>query len=150
MRWLSIVTVLASSVVLAACGAESPQGDAIPPHQPGVISGPSGALDVVVREPANRADSAVRYLRIEDLNGKPVLEREFKTAPAEFSTPLAVARYRVVTWSRECTGSCQAATDANLGRPLRICGSRVDVADGALARVSVDAPADADCAMTVA
>src|SRR5205814_5587701 len=101
--------------------------------------GPAGTLDVVVREPVNRAESAVRYLRIEDANGKPVLERDFKTAPAEFSTQLAAARYRVVTWNRECAGSCRETTDANLGKPVRICGTPADVADGALGGVSGDA-----------
>src|SRR2546423_14448634 len=104
MRWSCVVPALVGFVVLAGCGAEPPQGDSIPPHRPSVVTGPAGTLDVVVREPANRAESAVRYLRVEDVNGKPVLERDFKTAPAEFSTQLAAARYRVVTWSRECTG----------------------------------------------
>jgi len=148
MRWSGIAIPLMAVGVLSGCGSESPQGEAIPTHQPSMISGPAGTLDVVVREPSARAESAIRYLRVEDENGRSVLEREFKTAPAELSAPLAAARYRVVTWSRACTGACQDATDTSLGRAMWICGARVTVANGAVARVSVDAPSDADCSMT--
>ncbi|SRR6266536_1879555 len=149
MRWTGIAVFLIGAAALGGCGSGAPQGDAIPPHQPSVVTGPAGNLEVVVREPANRAGTAVRYLRVEDESGRPVLEREFRTAPAELTAPLAAARYRVVTWNRECTGSCQSATDATLGPATRICGTRVAVADGAVARVSVDAPSDVDCSMTV-
>ena len=150
MRSPGLLLVLLGAAVLTACGAE-PVGEAsIPPHQPSVVTGPSGTVDVVVKEPVGRAEAAIRYLRVEDDNGRAVLEREFRTAPAELSAPLAAARYRVITWTRGCTGSCQGASDATLGKAERICGTRVTIAEGAVARVSVDAPSDADCSMSLA
>ena len=151
MRLRGLVLLLVGSTVLAACGAEPDPGGtpSIPPHQPSVVTGPSGTLDVVVREPANRSQTAVRYLRVENDQGKQVLEQEFRTAPAEFSAPLGAARYRVITWSRDCSGPCESATDATLGKATRICGTRVTIAEAAVARVTVEAPADADCSMSL-
>lgn len=152
MRSRGPVLLLMSLTVLTACRADpAPAGGlSIPPHQPSVVAGPSGTLDVVVREPADRSQTAVRYLRVEDDQGKPVLEREYRTAPAVLSAPLSAARYRVITWSRDCSGSCQAATDATLGKATRICGTRVSIAEGVVAKVAVEAPSDADCSMIVA
>jgi hypothetical protein len=81
--WITVPLLLAA---LAACGtqpaAQKSPGvptsssktstpPAISPHQPSAITGPAGTLDVVVKEPPERADSAIRYLRIEDATGKP-------------------------------------------------------------------------------
>lgn len=135
------------AVVAGGCSSAAPRGDSIPSHQPSAVKGPSGTVDIVVAEPASRAGRAVRYFRLEDGQGKAVLEREFRTAPAELSAPLAVGRYRVVTWIRDCTGACQDAVDANLGRAAGICGTRITVPNEAVTRVSVSAPSGVDCSM---
>ncbi len=137
------------AVVAGGCSSAAPRGDSVPPHQPSVVKGPSGTVDIVVAEPAGRADRAVRYLRLEDDQGKAVLEREFRTAPAELSAPLAVGRYRTVTWTRECTSACAGATDANLGRAAGICGTRITIANAVVTRVSVSSPSGVDCSMRV-
>ncbi|WP_143086412.1 hypothetical protein [Amycolatopsis saalfeldensis] len=139
---------LGGAVLMAGCATGAAPGDSVPSHRPSVVRGPSGTLDVVVREPADRGARTVRYLRVEDDAGRSVLERQLRTSPAELSAPLAAARYRVVTWLRSCvSGSCQGATEADLGRAVGICGTQVTIAAGAVARVSVDAPSDGGCAM---
>ncbi|GAA3550604.1 hypothetical protein GCM10022222_37660 [Amycolatopsis ultiminotia] len=135
------------AVAVGGCSSAAPQGGSIPSHQPSVVKGPSGTVDIVVAEPASRADRAVRYFRLEDDQGKTLLEREFRTAPAELSAPLAVGRYRTVTWTRDCAGACRGVTDATLGRATGICGTRITISNAAATRVSVSAPSGVDCSM---
>ncbi|WP_090015212.1 hypothetical protein [Lentzea albidocapillata] len=120
----------------------------MPSHSPGAQKGPVGTLDVVVEEPAERANSAVRFLRVENADGKSVVERSFRTVPAELSEYLPKGRYRVVSWIRDCGGDCRSKEDKDLDAPTRICGIRVDIREEAVAAVTVDAPAESDCAMT--
>jgi len=165
MRSRLVVPVALLAVTLAACGASktgasgSSSGTdpvsttttaAVPSHQPGVQTGEVGTLDVVVREPAARADSSVRFVRVEDENGKAVLDRSYRTVPAELSDYLPAGRYRVVSWVRECGGPCGGKSDEDLGAPLRICGTKVDLVENVVAGITVDAPIDADCTMTTA
>jgi hypothetical protein len=87
MRVRAVVStvVVGLSFLLGACGNSTPEPGSepaaettttatVPSHAPQVITGPAGTLSVVVREPPARAASAIRYLRIEDSAGKPVLE----------------------------------------------------------------------------
>jgi hypothetical protein len=91
--WITVPLLLAA---LAACGTQpadqkSPgvptssgktsTPPAISSHQPSAITGPAGTLDVVDNKPPERADSAIRYLRIEAATGKPVVERDFGPFP---------------------------------------------------------------------
>jgi hypothetical protein len=122
---------------------------AISSHQPSAITGPAGTLDAVVKEPPELAESAIRYLRIEDATGKPVVEREFRAVPVELSEYLPAARYRLISWARACSGRCGDGPGAQPGKPDRICGIRFEVKENILTHVSVDAPADADCTMTM-
>jgi hypothetical protein len=102
----------------------------------------------VVREPPDRSASTIRYLRIEDSAGKPVLEREYRTSPAELVEQLAVGRYRIVSWTRDCGGSCEGKTDPQLAAPAHICGIRVELRENADTTVTIDAPPDGGCVMT--
>lgn len=147
--------------IVAACGAlssarrsvrgrlpTSTTTETVPAHAPGVAEGPAGTLSVVVKGPTERADSAVRFLRIEDEMGKPVLERSYRTAPAVLSDCLPQGHYRLVSWLRACGGRCQGKEDKDLPAPANICGIRLEFVQNAVASVTVDDPADGECAMT--
>jgi hypothetical protein len=56
-----------------------------------------------------------------------------------------VGQYRVVSWVRECGGSCKGKTGPDLAPPTRICGVRVEVGENATAEVTINAPAGVDC-----
>jgi len=166
MRSRQVVLVAVLATAVAACGTSHPEVSphtglssgarpvsttaTVPSHQPGVQEGPVGTLDVVVQEPAGRADSAVRFLRVEDGNGKALVERSYRTVPAELSDYLPAGNYRIVSWIRECGGPCGSKRDEDLGVPIRVCGIRVELAENAVAGVTVDAPADGDCTMAIA
>jgi hypothetical protein len=157
MRFLKIVSV-AVAVVAGACSTPESEPSTptatttatIPSHQPGVITGPAGTLRAAVTEPATRADLAVRFLLIEDSTGKKILERSYREAPAELAEPLPVGRYRIVSWTRECGGSCSGVTDDKLSPPAKICGTRVEVTENVVTTVTINAPVDTDCAMSTA
>ncbi|WP_169746042.1 hypothetical protein [Lentzea albidocapillata] len=153
-----VMPVVVCALVVGACGSPQPGSPqtptaattsaTVPSHSPKAEEGPVGTLDVVVEEPAERANSAVRFLRVENADGKSVVERSFRTVPAELSEYLPKGRYRVVSWIRDCGGDCRSKEDKDLDAPTRICGIRVDVREEAVAAVTVDAPAESDCAMT--
>ena len=158
-----VMPVVVCALVAAACASPqsgSPQTptaattsgtttETVPSHAPSAQEGPVGTLDVVVKEPAERANSAVRFLRVENADGKSVLERSFRSVPVEMSEYLPKGRYRLVSWLRACGGGCQDKEDKDLEAPVRICGTRVEIREDAVAAVTVDAPGDADCTMAV-
>lgn len=130
--------------------ARSPSGGSagsgtVPPHSPGVISGPAGTLDVTVSEPATRGTRAVRFLRVEDSTGKNVLERSFRSTPAQLADYLPTGDYRLITWVRNCPGPCGNDPEQKLGDPTQVCGTKFTVTAGAVATLRVQAPQGEDC-----
>ena len=106
-------------------------------------------MSVVVEELLDRAAGSVRFLRVEDADGK-VLERLYRSAPAELSGSMTVGGYRVAMWISACGGSYPEKKDEELGNPERICGAKVEVSGEAVTEVVVSAPADADCVVKAA
>ncbi|MGM1060872.1 hypothetical protein [Saccharothrix sp. Mg75] len=88
--------------------------------------------------------------RVEDADGKVVLECSYRSAPAELSESMTVGSYRIVTWTRACGGSFPEKKDEELGNPERICGAKVNVFGEAVTEVVVSVPADADCVVKAA
>jgi hypothetical protein len=148
---LRILVCALMMTVTGGCSTAEPSGSppTIPAHQPSVIVGPTGTLAAVVKEPPTRAQTEVRLLRIEDLAGKEIVEHRYGVEPAELSEQLPVGRYRLISWVQDCNGACAGIPDDKLAAPTRICGVKVDVNENNVTKVAVDAPPDADCAMTI-
>lgn len=69
---------------------------------------------------------ALRYVRIESLQGETIVEKEFRAA-AHLEQPLVSGSYRVMSWRRDCTDKCPESAGKGLGAPTDICGVKAEV-----------------------
>ncbi len=159
MRLTFAASSLAALLVLASCANGNPAADAgaaassgagptgptVPAHNPQVVSGPAGTIDVQVVEPSSRGTKAVRYLRVEDATGKKIVEQAYARTPVLLSDALPTGSYRLISWLRTCTGTCDGAADKSLAAPSQVCGSTFDVAAQKVTRLVVRASTSTQC-----
>lgn len=147
-------------LLLAGCGTQQPSqaadggvaksaADPIIPSELPDVAGANGTVRAWVSEPTNRSATTVRYLRVEDPTGKPLVQREYRASAVDFREQFSPGRYRVVSWVQECGGSCEGKSAAQFASPVRTCGVQIEVRENATTEVYVDAPAYDNCTMTV-
>lgn len=153
--------VLLIAACATACGTSeaSTQGSAIsktssapaaaPDSGPGTDSA-GGVGDVGFLDMTSVGDdgvpASVRYVRIETLQGQSVVEKEFRT-PIRLKQSLTAGQYRVMTWRRDCAGSCPAQGEKGLGTPVNICGAKATVRSDAVAQATIRLTPEADCTL---
>jgi len=90
----------------------------------------------------------VWYVRIEDANGATVMEQAFPAGAISLDRRLPQGDYRVLSWSRGCSGTCPASGEKGL-RPLGdVCGAVVRISTGQTTRLEMAIKPDASCAIS--
>ncbi|MDT9691892.1 hypothetical protein Q5762_26880 [Streptomyces sp. P9(2023)] len=135
------------AVGATACGTSqastpdsAPKADALStqapdPTRPGDSAGPAGSLELTSEGGAGPAAS-LRYVRVETLQGKTVVEKEFRS-PVNFTHSPAAGSYRVMTWRRDCTGNCPTQGEKGLSDPVDICGAKAQIRADAPTRMKI-------------
>ena len=129
----TLVAALVASMVLSGCASTASTA----------LS--TGSVDVAVRLAQPARGPQLHVLRIEDANGTAVAEQAFPRLPAELRRDLPGGSYRIVSYQRDCSGTCPDVSVApttpvkGLAPPNSICGSpfRLDAGQTYTAVVSL-------------
>lgn len=113
-----------------------------PSAQPSRGSVGGGVLKVTTS--GDDGADAVRYVRIESLQGETIVEKEFRAA-ALLTQPLVAGSYRLISWRRKCTHACPDSGERGLGTPTDICGVKTDVAPHSVTRATLSLSPNANC-----
>lgn len=90
--------------------------------------------------------ASVRYVRIETLQGQSVVEKEFRT-PIRLKQSLTAGQYRVMTWRRDCAGTCPTQGEKGLGAPVNICGAKATIRSDAVTQATIRLTPETDCTL---
>jgi len=90
----------------------------------------------------------VLYLRIERADSSTQVEQAFHESGISLDRQLTQGKYRVISWSRACDGTCPTSGENGLGPLVNACGRLVHISTGQTTRVEVAINPDGSCAIT--
>lgn len=141
-----IVLISAAAALLGGCGG-APSADTQP--APAVPSGTSGSATIVVTQDGATPPLTQWYVRIETPAAKKVTEAAYPNVPISLTHEVSPGDYRVISWSRPCSGSCPKSGEAGLGAMRDVCGAPVNVGAGARVSTAVEIHSDGTCTVRV-
>ena len=87
------------------------------------------------------------YVRVENDEGKNLAEAAFPNGPISFSQDFPPGNYRLISWHRQCNGSCPATGEAGLGPLQEACGAKVAFVAGTRLSATVVIEDDGACSV---
>ncbi|GAA1219475.1 hypothetical protein GCM10009665_06960 [Kitasatospora nipponensis] len=126
--------VPAAAVLLAGCGGqpqtERSSASPVAQKQAATLSQPSEGGTLALAQDGAALPRTLWYTRVEAADGKAVVESRYPDRPIALTRQLPGGRYRVLAWSRTCTGTCPSSGEDGLGPLEKVCGAAVTVTAG--------------------
>jgi len=137
-----LLLVSAAAVLLAGCGGQ--------PHaHPSTPATTSTTGTLVVSQQGDAPEHTLWYVRIENLHAEPLVEKSFPAGPIRLTKALRAGRYRVISWYRECSGTCPTTGEHGLGPLEQVCGAVAAIKAGAKVTARVTIGDKANCSVRI-
>ncbi len=132
----AFLLVPVAAVLLGGCGGSPP---AEQQH--------TGTVEV--KQQGTPPQRTAWYLRIEDMEAKPVTEHAYPNAAIALTQQLSAGDYRVISWNRPCADTCPSSGENGLGPLSEVCGAPIKVTEGVRVSATVVIESEGSCSVRV-
>ncbi len=162
MKPFALIAVFAAAGLASGCGgpaqpaADLPeQSVAVTPSAPvpttpsstpsTVTNGQPVPGTLVVRQHGTQPARTLWYLRVESPAAKPLVQRSYPGTAIAQTAHFKAGDYRVIAYSRPCSGTCSVHGEDGLGPLAEVCGIKVHLAADTRTAVTVAMKPDGSC-----